>query len=181
MQDMQGRSDEQLVKCVCTGEIDHYAVLIRRYQQKLLRYATNLTGDEQLAADAVQEAFIRAFANLKSFNQKLTFSSWIYRIVHNQAINLIHKNTQHTLIDEAVAIDSGVNLEDALIHQELLVHLHRCIEQMPLIYKAPLTLYFLEEKKYEEISDILRIPMGTVAIRIRRAKAIVKTLCQKSK
>lgn len=179
MQMQQDVSDEQLVGFVCSGELDRYELIIRRYQQKLLRYALYLTNDEQLAADIVQEAFIKAYVNLNSFNQHLTFSSWMYRIVHNQAMNAVHKNRQHVSIDEVMHLESNDNLEDEYIRQELSAHLHHCIEQMPILYKAPLTLYFLEEKTYVEISDILRIPIGTVGTRINRAKSMMRKVCQK--
>lgn len=172
-------SDEAIVEIVRTKDKNIFAEIIHRYEQKLLRYALYLVNDEQLAADAVQEGFIKAYVNLHSFNVKKKFSSWLYRIIHNQAINLIHKNKQHFSIEEGLEIDSEINLEDDLIKKELKAHLHNCINQMPILYKEPLTLYFLEEKSYEEISDILRIPIGTVGTRINRAKHLVKKLCQK--
>lgn len=172
-------SDEAIVEIVRTKDKNFYAEIIHRYEKKLLRYALYLVNDEQLAADAVQEGFIKAYVNLHSFNIKKKFSSWLYRIVHNQAINLIHKNKQYFSIEEGLEIDSEINLEDDLIKKELKAHLHNCINQMPILYKEPLTLYFLEEKNYEEISDILRIPIGTVGTRINRAKHLVKKLCQK--
>lgn len=179
MKNIQSYSDEQLVEMVCTQDVNLYAELITRYQKKLVRYATFLIGDPHLATDAVQEAFIKAYINLRGFNTQKKFSSWMYRIVHNQALTVATKNKQHFSTDVILDYDSGVNLEDEFIKEELKKHLHHCINQIPIIYKAPLTLYFLEEKKYEEISDILRIPMGTVATRINRAKAVVKKICQK--
>ena len=179
MSALKNLSDEKIVEIVRTKDKNFYAEIIRRYEKKLLRYALYLFNDEQLAADAVQEALIKAYVNLHSFDVKKKFSSWLYRIVHNQAINLIRKNKQHSWIEENSELDSGIDLEDDLIKKELKAHLHNCINQMPILYKEPLTLYFLEEKSYEEISDILRLPIGTVGTRINRAKHLVKKLCQK--
>ena len=81
-------SDEEIVELVRRKNKNFYAQLISRYQKKLLRYANYLIADEDLAADAVQEAFIKAYINLHAFNLKLKFSSWLYRITHNQAIDL---------------------------------------------------------------------------------------------
>ena len=172
-------TDEVLVELIRTKDKNLYAEVIRRYEKKLLRYATYLINDSDLAADAVQEGFIKAYINLQSFNVKLQLSSWLYRIVHNQAMNLVSKHKPHVSTDEALEIESGLNLEDELIKKELKNNLQSCITNMPLLYKAPLTLFFLEEKSYEEISDILRLPMGTVATRINRAKKILRNLCQK--
>lgn len=179
MQELKKLSDEQLVEIVRNEDKNVYAELIHRYEKKLFRYAAYLINDGELASDAVQEGFIKAYINLNSFNLKKKFSSWLYRIVHNQAMNLVNKNRQHFSTDDALEIDSGINLEDELIRKEIKSNLHECLGKMPLLYKAPLTLYFLEEKSYEEISDILRIPTGTVGTRINRAKIMVKKICQK--
>lgn len=172
-------SDEQLVEIVRNQDKNLYAQVIHRYEKKLLRYATYLVNDEHLAADVVQEAFIKAYINLNSFNLKLKFSSWLYRIVHNVAISLVIKNKKNLSLDDFHDLDSKINLEDELIKKELQEHLYQCLEQMSLIYKEPLILFFLEEKSYEEISDVLHLPVGTVGTRINRAKHIVRKLCQK--
>ena len=99
--------------------------------------------------------------------------------MHNQALNVVRKNKQHVSMDAVMHLESNENLEDEYVRPELSAHLHHCIEQMPILYKAPLTLYFLEEKTYVEISDILRIPIGTVGTRINRAKSMMRKVCQK--
>ncbi len=179
MQTLQNFSDNEVVELVKKEDKNLYAEIIRRYEKKLLRYATYLVNDEQLAADAVQEAFIKAYVNLRSFNPKLKFSSWIYRIVHNQAMNLIASAKNNLVIEEALDVDSTIDLEDALIKKELTEHLQHCLQKMSLLYKVPLVLFYLEEKSYEEISDVLRIPIGTVGTRINRAKHLVRNICQK--
>lgn len=180
MSDMSKLSDEEIAVIVRSSDKDAYAEIIKRYQEKLMRYADYILGDEHMAADVVQEGFIKAYINLNGFDTKKKFGSWIYRIVHNEAINLLTKQKKQKPIDEQVEFDSGINLEDEFIKKELASHAHYCLEQMSIIYKEPLSLYFLEEKSYDEISDILRIPMGTVATRINRAKGIMKTICQKN-
>jgi len=180
MSDISKLSDEKVAEIVRTKDKEAYAEIIKRYQTKLMRYANYIMGDEHKGADAVQEGFIKAYINLNGFDTKKKFSSWIYRIVHNEAMNMLSKHKKKQPMDEHVEFDSGINLEDEFIKNELVSHAHHCLEQMPIIYKEPLSLYFLEEKSYEEISDILRIPMGTVATRINRAKGIMKSICQKN-
>jgi RNA polymerase sigma-70 factor (ECF subfamily) len=84
-------------------------------------------------------------------------------------------------MNEEVEYDSGINIEDELIKKEMIEKTHNCLTSMPLLYKEPLSLFYLDEKTYEEISDILRIPVNTVGTRISRAKSIMKKLCEKSK
>jgi len=93
-------SDEEIIEKVRTSNQDLYAVIIDRYQKKLLRYIGNLIKDENKAIDVVQESFIKAFVNLNSFNTEKKFSSWIYRIAHNQAINLAKKYQKETSLQE---------------------------------------------------------------------------------
>lgn len=146
-----------------------------------MRYASHLTGEENNAEDIVQEALIKAYTNLNGFDTKKKFSSWIYRIVHNEAMNLFNKHKRQVPLYEEVDFDSGINIEDDYIKKELTDHAGNCLNQMVPIYREPLALFYLEEKSYEEISDILRIPVGTVGTRINRAKIIMNKICQKLK
>lgn len=181
MKDISKLSDEKIVEVVRTKDKEVYAEIIKRYQTKLIRYATYIINDEHAGADAVQESFIKAYVNLNSFNIKKKFSSWIYRIVHNETMNIINKHKKQQPIDEMTDIDSGINLEDEFIKNELINHTHYCLKKMSVIYREPLSLFYLEEKSYDEISDILRIPIGTVGTRINRAKGLMKKICQKHK
>ena len=173
-------SDSELVEVVCSGSKDSFAEIISRYQNKLLRYATYIVGDEDNGADIVQDSFIKTYINLNSFDKNKKFSSWIYRIVHNEAINFLNKNKRQRPMNPEIEYDSGVNLEETYIKNEIISHAHNCLEEMPMLYKIPLSLFYLGEKSYEEISDILRIPVATVGTRISRAKVIMKKICQKN-
>jgi len=179
MNDISELSDEEVIGIVRTEDKEAYAEIIKRYQTKLMRYATYIMGDEHTGADIVQESFIKAYINLNGFDTKKKFSSWIYRIVHNEAMNILTKHKKQQPVDDQIDIDSGVNVEDEFIKNELISQAHHCLDQMPVLYKEPLSLFYLEEKSYEEISDILRIPVGTVGTRVNRARGMMKKLCQK--
>jgi len=179
MVDISTLSDSDVVAIVRTKDKELYAEIIKRYQKKLLRYASYIMKDEHRGADVVQEGFIKAYINLNGFDTKKKFSSWIYRIVHNEAMNMLSKNKKQVPMNYEVEQDSGIDLEDDFIRTEIINWTHHCLEQMPIIYREPLSLFYLEEKSYEEISDILRIPVGTVGTRVNRAKGIMKKLCQK--
>lgn len=174
-------SDEKLAVWVRSHDQEAYIHLVRRYEKKLLRYAQTIVNDPHIAADVIQEAFIKAFINLNGFNPKRKFSSWIYAIVHNEAINAIKKMRKTMSIDDAKLIlptsRKDDNPETAYEKKEMQHLLSTCLARLPLLYREPLLLYYLEEKSYGEISDILRIPMGTVAVRIHRGKQMAKVLC----
>lgn len=181
MKDLLKLSDEKIVELVREKDKELFVHIIKRYQDKLMRYANYLLGDEHAAADVVQESFIKTYINLNGFDTKKKFGSYIYRVVHNEAINLIHKWKKEVSLYDDYDFESGIDIEDEFVKKELKDRTHDCLGKMPVIYREALSLYFLEEKSYEEISDILRIPVGTVGTRINRAKILMKKICQQIK
>lgn len=171
-------TDEQIVEKVRENK-EFFGELVDRYEKKLMRYADYLVYNDDDASDVVQNALIKVFVNLNSFNTKMKFSSWVYRITHNEAMSFIRKKSKAVRLDTEVDWASGEDLEDDLIQKELKERAHGCLEEMPEKYRVALVLFYLEEKSYEEISDILRLPMGTVATNISRAKKIMKSICKK--
>ena len=172
-------TDEELVQKVIYEDKNWYSKLVKRYEDKLIRYVRHYLNDEDKVIDVVQETFIKSYINLRGFNPQLKFSSWIYRIAHNEAINALKKyHREVTPIDDLIPylVDHKNDLEVNWHKKEQQKQVHEALQSLPLNYKDVLTLFFLEERSYEEISDILRIPMGTVAIRISRAKAKMKEL-----
>lgn len=178
MSQLKDKSDEEIVVLVRTNR-DLYAEIIKRYQEKLIRYTTYLVGDYHQAEDIVQETFIKAFKNLNGFDTRKKFSSWVYRIAHNETMNVIKRDKKSVSLETQIDFDSGVNLEEELLKKELIKHAHECLLSIPVIYREPLSLYYLEGRSYEEIGDILKIPIGTVGTRINRAKIMMKKVCQK--
>lgn len=179
MRDLQKLTDEEVVEIIKGKNKEAYSEIIRRYEVKLLRYATYLLNDSEKAKDVVQDSFIKAFIYLNSFNNKFKFSSWIYRITHNEAINYINKDKIEKSLFQNIEIESKENLEEEYSKKEIIEMTKTCVNKMPIMYKEPLTLYYLEDKSYVEISDILRIPTNTVGVRIGRAKALMKKICLK--
>lgn len=181
MKGVKNLNDEELVRLACTQDQELYAEVVRRYQDKLMRYATYLIQDKDRAADVVQEAFIKAFVNLRSFDTKKKFSSWIYRITHNEALNHIKKHKREVPLggelSEQVAISSS-DIEEDFDKQQLKKMVISCLNMLPPIYRSPLVLSYLEGKSYEEISDILRMPIGTVGTRINRGKKLLAAICR---
>ncbi len=174
-------TDEEVVEKVRLENQEFYAYLMERYQSKLLRYANNLMRDDQRAKDVVQETFIRAFIGLNGFDSKKKFSSWIYRIAHNEAQNMVKKYRKELPMLEDFDFESTEDLEKDFSQKEIAQAIEKCLSKIPLTYSEPLALYYIEEKSYEEIGDILKLPRGTVATRISRAKLLMKKICQKNR
>lgn len=177
-------TDEELVELVRSQDQELYAELVKRYQAKLLRYAESIVKSSDQAADVVQQAFIKAFKNLNSFNTHKKFSSWIYRIVHNEAINLIKKHyKEHSLEGnewpESILSDKNQpDLVEKIEQKEISAAMNQALDKLPIKYRTTLSLFFMDDKSYEEISDILKIPIGTVGTRINRGKKILAHIYQ---
>lgn len=183
--EFEKKTDEEIVKESLTNK-DVYLVLMRRYEPKLLRYIFRITqASHEDAEDILQEVFIKAYLNLNDFDVKLKFSSWIYRICHNEAISFWRKHPLKSqnleLFDNAKQFSST-----APIYQELEIKLNRkqidkVFALMPMKFRDVLILRYFEEKDYNEISDILKIPLGTVGTLISRAKASFKKIANENK
>src|SRR3989338_9852491 len=127
MTDIKRLSDEQVVRQVREKDKELFGEIIRRYQSKLMRYVIYLTGDYNKAADIVQETFIKAYVNLNGFNINKKFSSWIYRIAHNETMNMFSRYKNQTSLDQKRDFDSGIVLEDELVKKELKAHTEYCL------------------------------------------------------
>lgn len=181
MKNKRQLTDEEVVKYVREKDNEAYAEIVKRYEAKLMRYAEYLTGKHEVAQDVIQQAFIKAYVNLNSFNTRRKFSSWIYRIVHNEAMNHISRGKREIPFVEGVELEDEQDIEEEYTKAEISKIVRECIKNIPVIYGEPLSLYYLEEKQYSEISDILRIPVSTVGVRISRAKKILKKQCKNTR
>mgnify|MGYP000406123554 CR=1 FL=1 len=179
---MHTKTDEQIVTEIINGNKELFGELVRRYEDKLVRYTTYILQDKAAAYDVVQDTFIKSYENLKSFNIERKFSSWIYRIAHNESINRIKKNSHEIFnvdfdfLHDLMPLDTNpdVAFEKNAINESL----KRGMEELPVKFREVLTLYYLENKSYEEISDILRISIGTVGTWMNRGKAKLKKILQ---
>ncbi len=186
MLDLEAKSDAEVVAQALL-ERDAFGVLIERYEAKLDRYVRRLgVGRKEDRQDVLQDIFIKVYRNLHAFDQSLSFSSWVYRIAHNETMSWFRKRKarpDHTLVDdgeEALSFVSDVHTADesALLREDQDV-VRRALAELPQKYRDVLLLRFFEEKSYEEISDILHIPIGTVATLVFRAKDRLRHLLEK--
>jgi len=174
------KTDEEIVGLILAGDDELFAEVIRRYQRQLISYTRRLTFNTQAAQDVTQSAFIKSYQNLRSFDSNKKFSSWLYRIAHNEAVNYIRKNRREITTSEETWFDTKAsNLESAEVIVDRQLDnkaLSAALMRLPLKYREPIILHTLENKGYEEISDILHIPASTVGTRIRRAKVKLKVI-----
>ena len=175
-------TDEELVGYVREHDQEAYGEVIARYQHRLIRYATSIVKNRDQALDVVQESFIKAFQNLNGFNTNKKFSSWIYRIVHNEALNSLKKHRREISLEEnewvANTVASGHSVAEDAERAEVVTMMHTALAELPLHYREPLVLFFLDDQSYETIAEVLHLPLGTVGTRINRGKKLLKEAYQ---
>ena len=166
-----------------------FRILVQRYQDALLRYIRRIgCTDPEAAKDILQEAFIKVYSNLNDYDSSFSFSTWIYRIVYNETMNHFRKQRNRP---QAVTEESSVYLFEIIpdeldIAGETDIKLQGRAVAVALAkvkpqYREVLVLRFFENKSYDEIANILRIPNGTVATYLARGKGELRALLQEHK
>lgn len=178
-------SDEQLV-VLCQGD-NHaaFTVLVDRYKDRIHRLIRRMVGgpDDE---DLTQEVFIKVYRAIPGFRGGSTFKTWVYKIAHNLCLSEIRKKGrrgEHLSIEEegdeklhCLLPDARQGLEDEIEKRDLSQSIRRLMERLPPQYRTVLTLFYLEQAKYEEIADIMGIPLGTVKTHIHRARLRLRDL-----
>lgn len=180
---MHEKTDEQIAASVQQGDAEAFRLIMERYEAKINRYAGRFLFQGDEAKDLVQEIFIKAYVNIRSFDVDRRFSPWLYRIAHNEFINAIKKRQKEreneTLFDFDVLFPHLVAKETAdgdMTRRELKKMLDASLDKIGPKYKEPLVLYYFEDMDYKAIADILRIPVSTVGVRLQRGKAMLKKM-----
>lgn len=180
-------SDEELVALIIKKDKDLFGELIDRYEAKLTRYVMRFTQHNDDVADIIQIVFIKAYMNLKSFDVARSFNSWIYRIAHNESVTHLKKRggEKVSFIDFDTFFPhpfSPESAEEKAFEREIRELLDTSLNQLSLKYREVLVLYYYDELSYQEIAEVLHIPIATVGVRIKRGKdALQKIIALKGR
>ena len=171
------KSDQELV--IATLNDRHsFALIVERYQAPLKRYIIRLgCAYEYDVEDVLQEVFLKCYIHLNDYDPNLKFSSWLYRIAHNETMSLFRKKRVRPVTvtrEEDLKLFDNIPEETdflgSLIKESDAKNLHNALGSINEKYRTVIVLRFFEEKSYTEISDILQIPEGTVATYLNRGK-----------
>lgn len=177
--DLTKLSDNEIVKLVVAKNQRAYQELMRRYQMKLYSYLRRLIRNKEESEDLLQGVFMKVYRNIKSFDTRRKFSSWIYRIAHNEAVNFLKKRSKKHFVsiediqsakDKLEMTDTRKNPIDSWIAKELKKEMQEALEKISPKYKEVLTLRYYYDKSYEEMSEALEKPVNTVGTLLNRAK-----------
>lgn len=176
--------DARTIKAALAGDDKAYKQLMSKYHDAIHGFVYRMIHDREQVEDLTQEAFIKAFGSLDSFNDEYAFSTWLYKIATNNCIDYIRKRKLQTFsIDKPIESkdsdysfelpDDSYEADRELISDQRTVLLNKAITALPEKYRKVIHLRHVEERSYEEIAEELELPIGTVKAHIFRAREIL--------
>lgn len=190
---VRAQDDFALVESAIRGSQRAYAELLTRYRPAVQAQMLKMVVSRAEADDLTMEAFGKAFRNLPNYAPRYAFSTWLFKIAINNAIDTIRKKRLRLVsLNNSAAPGSDVELaalirsntrtpEEELVRQQRLEHLRSLIDQLSQRYRLMVELRYFEDLSYEEIATELAIPLGTVKAQLFRAKELLYTMLQNSK
>jgi RNA polymerase sigma-70 factor (ECF subfamily) len=181
---LSSREDAALIERAAGGDEQAFRLIVEKYSRALRFHITRMVRDKEIIDDLIQEIFLKAFSNLGSYNTSFAFSTWLYRIATNHTIDHLRKKKLKTLsIDEPVQSKDGemqIEIADNSTRaDELILNKQRdkiildALETLPSKYRMVIEMRHMEEKSYQEISEELDLPLGTVKAHIFRARELL--------
>ena len=183
------RDDAALVKKAKAGDGKAYDELILLYKDAVYSIIYRMVHNQQEAEDLSQEAFIKAYNSINSFNEEYAFSTWLFKIATNNCIDFFRKRKLKTYsMDQTVKYkdeefqqeyaDDEPTVDYELVASEKSAMIRKAIYELPEKYRTAILLRHHEERSYEDIAQILKLPLGTVKARIFRAREMLKKSLQ---
>lgn len=186
---MDLNEDSLLVEAIKAGEMQQFEVLVDKYKDKIYNMARNITGSQQEAQDLAQDIFLLIFKNIGSFQGRSSLSTWIYRISINKCLDWQRKQQRknsflHTLYrskDQDQHIDPMEQLpnrqptpEEQYIKNEQIRELRNIIQGLPEKYQKVIILFHYQQMTYQEIADVLELPVRTIETQLYRGKQKIR-------
>ena len=179
LEELKNLSDGELITFIHTQNKEAYCELFERYQKKLFTYIYRLVGSREETEDILQNVFSKTYKNIDHFDVARKFSSWIYRIAHNEAVNFLKRKSKRYMVSwEDIStikdkLDTATNEErpeEKMEHQEIVRDIDLAMKKIPLKYQQVLEMRYFKEYSYEEMGKLLGKPLNTVGTLINRAK-----------
>ena len=177
--------DRSLVERILGGERDLFTVLVKRYERRLVNYVYRITHRYEEAHDLTQEIFVKVYLALDRYDSKYQFSTWLFRIAQNSAIDALRKKSVsevplvRTTDDEPSGkerefADDGISPYRALKNKQLSAAIDGAVQKLPPDYRELIQLRHFAELSYEEIASMKQLPLGTVKNKLFRARNLLK-------
>lgn len=173
--DTQKAIDHALMRQVQQDDFEAFEKLVDRYKGRLVNVITRMLNDQAEAEDLVQETFLRVWTHRQDYDFSYCLSTWIYTIALNLAKNELRKHRKFKFFNLIEMAEKGIEIPDPKMGPSALGHmLDQAIATLPAKYKTAFLLRDVEQMSYEEVAQILGVPLGTVKSRVNRARAVLK-------
>lgn len=167
--------DGAVVRTVLAGDVEAYRILVERYRVQFGRYAVSMLGDADLAADAVQEAFIRAYDSLATCREPDRFGAWFFRILTNQC-HTVRSRRRDTVDVDQVELVSKDRTDAAVERSELAGKLEEAIGRLTPEQREAFVMKYVDERSYEEMAELLGVGPDALKMRVHRAREALREL-----
>ncbi len=178
MDSISDMTDEVIAKAVQDGNRDAFGTLIDRYESKLKRYGKKFLANSDDIDDIVQDIFLSAYRSIQSFDTSERWSPWLYRIAHNAFVNALRKQKHRPLSIDFDTLLTFASHEEPVEAEheraEMKARIDAGMESLAPKYREVLVLHYFEDMAYKDIADVLEVPVGTVGVRLLRAKEALK-------
>jgi RNA polymerase sigma-70 factor (ECF subfamily) len=178
-------SDAELVSTAISGGEASFEELVRRYQRPIVSYVYRMLYDYDASLDVTQEVFIKVYNSLDRYSCDYKFSTWLYRIAHNAAIDHLRRNSVNAQSLETEGGDGAYQLqiespsptpEQDQERSEWRVEIEKVVKQLPTAYRDLILLRHSRDMSYDEIAEVTGLPLGTVKNRLFRAREMMRGL-----
>jgi len=182
-QDRSSLSDRELVSTAVTGVEGSFEELVRRYQRPISAYVYRMVGDYEAALDLTQEIFMKVYGSLARYRSEFKFSTWIYKIAHNAAIDHLRINSsrEQSIVKGSEGDQYELPVESGKLSPELesekkerRLEIETVVRSLPAAYRELIILRHSQDLTYEEIVEVTGLPLGTVKNRLFRAREMMR-------
>jgi RNA polymerase sigma-70 factor (ECF subfamily) len=176
-------ADRELVATAAQGLEGGFEELVRRYQRPISAYVYRMVGDYDCALDLTQEIFIKIYASLSRYRPEFKFSTWIYKIAHNAAIDHLRRNAgrersinngTESEPEQLIIESKGLSPEQQSELEERRMEIESVVRLLPTAYRELIVLRHSQDLTYEEIVEVTGLPLGTVKNRLFRAREMMR-------
>ena len=185
LENTKNLTDVELIAKAIRGREDGFEELVRRYQRPITAYVYRMLNDYESSLDVTQEVFIKVYNSLDKYSSDYKFSTWLYRIAHNAAIDYMRRNSANLQSLETETEDGAyqLQLESSLPSPEQMQErnewkseIEAVVKCLPAVYRELILLRHAQDLSYDEIAEITQLPLGTVKNRLFRAREMMREM-----
>jgi RNA polymerase sigma-70 factor (ECF subfamily) len=185
LNNIQSLTDVELIAKAISGREDGFEELVRRYQRPITNYVFRMLNDYDSSLDVTQEVFIKVYNSLQKYSSEYKFSTWLYRIAHNAAIDFIRRRAPNEQSIETENKDGAYQLqiespnptpEQERERSEWRTEIEAVVKCLPSVYRELILLRHAQDLSYDEIAEITNLPLGTVKNRLFRAREMMREI-----